>query len=46
MSYCGELNLSVTSCASILPDMQFYLSCLQDTYDELDTLATNAVDAP
>ena len=46
MSYCGELNLSVTSCASMLPDMQFYLSCLQDTYDELDTLATNVVDAP
>lgn len=37
MSYCGELNLSIMSCAEILPDMQFYMSCLQDTCGELAT---------
>ncbi len=46
MSYCGELNLSVMSCAEILPDIEFYLSCLQDTYDALATAATSHADAP
>jgi diacylglycerol O-acyltransferase / wax synthase len=41
MSYCDELNLSVMSCAKALPDLPFYLSCLQHTYEELaDAAAT------
>ena len=35
LSYCGELNLSVMSCVEILPDMDFYLDCLQCTFDQL-----------
>jgi WS/DGAT/MGAT family acyltransferase len=46
MSYCGELNLSVLSCAEILPDMGFYLSCLQDTYEALATAAGSHAGAP
>jgi diacylglycerol O-acyltransferase / wax synthase len=46
MSYCGALNLSVTSCAEILPDLPFYLRCLQDTYAELTDAVASHAEAP
>ncbi len=46
MSYCGALNLSVMSCAEILPDLPFYLSCLQDTHTELTSAVAAHAEAP
>jgi len=34
-SYCGQLNISVISCRSMMPDPGFYAECLQQSFDEL-----------
>jgi len=34
-SYCGDFTISVTSCREMMPDPAFYVTCLQDSFDEL-----------
>ncbi len=34
-SYCDDLDISVTSCREMLPDLDFYVECIQHSFDEL-----------
>ncbi len=34
-SYCGRINVGVSSCREMMPDPAFYRSCLQESFDEL-----------
>ncbi|NVK40243.1 MAG: wax ester/triacylglycerol synthase family O-acyltransferase [Oceanospirillaceae bacterium] len=34
-SYDGKLNISVVSCPELMPDPEFYVQCLQNSYDGL-----------
>ncbi|MEH6582548.1 MAG: wax ester/triacylglycerol synthase family O-acyltransferase [Halioglobus sp.] len=34
-SYCGQFMISATSCRDMMPDPDFYRSCLQESFDEL-----------
>lgn len=36
-SYCGELTLGITACGKMMPDPDFYLQCLQASFDELQS---------
>jgi WS/DGAT/MGAT family acyltransferase len=38
-SYCGQFTVSATSCRDMMPDPDFYVECLQASFDELDTAA-------
>jgi WS/DGAT/MGAT family acyltransferase len=34
-SYCGHINVSITSCREMIPDPEFFADCLQASFDEL-----------
>ncbi len=34
-SYCGHINISITSCREMIPDPEFFADCLQSSFDEL-----------
>jgi WS/DGAT/MGAT family acyltransferase len=38
-SYAGKLNISATSCPKLLPDIEFYMQCLQDSFAQLQLSA-------
>jgi diacylglycerol O-acyltransferase len=38
-SYCGQITISVNSCRDMMPDPDFFGSCIQDSFDELKVLA-------
>ncbi|NND83197.1 MAG: wax ester/triacylglycerol synthase family O-acyltransferase [Gammaproteobacteria bacterium] len=38
-SYCGQFIISVTACRKMMPDPEFYLQCVRESYDELLTAA-------
>ena len=38
-SYCGQFTVSATSCRDMMPDPDFYVECLQASFDELDAAA-------
>lgn len=35
MSYCGKLSISFTSCREMIPDPDFFESCIESAYKEL-----------
>jgi WS/DGAT/MGAT family acyltransferase len=35
LSYCGRITISATSCREMLPDPEFFASCIQSSYDAL-----------
>ena len=41
-SYCGQFVISATCCRVMMPDLEFYRECLQESFDEL--LASVAID--
>ena len=47
-SYCGEVNLGISSCRDMMQDPTFYRECIQASYDELIALvkAKNTADSP
>lgn len=38
-SYCGDFTLSFTGCRELLPDPEFYMQCLKESYAELLEMA-------
>ncbi|MEH6549922.1 MAG: wax ester/triacylglycerol synthase family O-acyltransferase [Pseudomonadales bacterium] len=38
-SYCGQLNVSVTSCREMMPDPAFYVECIEESFNELKEAA-------
>jgi WS/DGAT/MGAT family acyltransferase len=42
VSYCGRLTISATSSREMLPDPEFFASCLQQSYDELKAATLGA----
>ena len=40
-SYCGNLVLSVTSCRRTMPDIDFFIQCIQDSFTELAAQANS-----
>jgi len=34
-SYCGHINISITSCREMIPEPEFFAQCLQGSFDEL-----------
>jgi diacylglycerol O-acyltransferase len=38
-SYCGRISLSAFSCRSMMPDPDFYMQCLNQSFDEILTAA-------
>ena len=34
-SYCGEVNIGVTSCREMMPDPAYYADCLRESFAEL-----------
>lgn len=44
-SYNGQITLSVNSCREMMPDPEFFGQCLQDSYDELKSAATDRLAA-
>ncbi len=45
-SNAGTFSLSFTACREMLPDRDFYIECLQESYDELKRAAEKAPKAP
>jgi diacylglycerol O-acyltransferase len=41
ISGAGKITINFVSCREMLPDPQFYRSCLQTAYDELEAAALN-----
>ena len=39
-SYNGKITFCVTSCRDIMPDPEFYVQCIQDSFDELKIAAS------
>lgn len=39
-SYNGKINFNVTSCRDIMPDLEFYIQCIRDSFDELKAAAS------
>ncbi len=44
-SYNGQISFSVTSTREILPDIEFFIQCLRDSFDELLQAAGGVLDA-
>ncbi len=44
-SYDGEISFSVTSTREILPDIDFFMQCLRDSFDALLEAANKVVDS-
>jgi diacylglycerol O-acyltransferase len=42
VSYCGRLTISATSSREMLPDPEFFASCLQQSYDQLKAATLGA----
>ena len=40
-SYCGQFMISVTCCREMMPDPEFYLKCVRESFDELQIAAEN-----
>ena len=34
-SYCGEATISFTACRELLPDPEFYIECIEESFEEL-----------
>ena len=34
-SYCGRISLSAMACREMMPDPEFYIQCLNDSFDEI-----------
>ncbi|UIP06351.1 wax ester/triacylglycerol synthase family O-acyltransferase [Erythrobacter sp. SDW2] len=43
-SYCAEATISFTACRELLPDPEFYVQCIEDSFNEL-LAAAKALDA-
>jgi len=44
-SYNGEISFSVTSTREILPDIEFFMQCLRDSFEALLEAANNVVNS-
>ncbi|NIB38884.1 wax ester/triacylglycerol synthase family O-acyltransferase [Pseudomaricurvus alkylphenolicus] len=44
-SYCGTATVSFQACRAMMPDPQFYRSCVIDTFEELKTATQMALDS-
>jgi diacylglycerol O-acyltransferase len=42
LSYCGRITISATSSREMLPDPEFFASCIQNSYDDLKTATLGA----
>jgi diacylglycerol O-acyltransferase / wax synthase len=42
VSYCGRITISVTSSREMLPDPEFFASCIQKSYDDLKAATRSA----
>lgn len=38
-SYCGQFSISITCCRKMMPDPEFYMNCVRESYEELNTAA-------
>jgi len=38
-SYCGQFMISATACREMMPDPDFYMDCMQESFDELVSAA-------
>lgn len=45
-SYCDEATISFTACRELLPDPEFYVQCIEDSFAELRDAAKGLADAP
>ena len=39
-SYNGTMGINITACRDLLPDPEFYMQCMKESFDELYTAAT------
>jgi diacylglycerol O-acyltransferase len=42
LSYCGRITISATSSREMLPDPEFFASCIQHSYDDLKAATLGA----
>ena len=44
-SYCGRISLSAMACREMMPDPDFYIQCLNDSFDEItcDVICVSAI---
>ena len=40
-SYNGEMSFNITSCRRTLPDIEFFIECIRDSFEELSEIAKN-----
>jgi len=45
-SYCDEATISFTACRDLLPDPEFYIQCIEDSFNELKEAAAAVEAAP
>lgn len=45
-SYCGQFIISVTCCREMMPDPEFYIQCIRESYEELLAAAEQAAKPP
>ena len=43
-SYCGQFSITFTACREIMPDPDFYVECLHESFNELLEAATEILD--
>ena len=46
VSYCGHIYLAVTSCREIIPDIERYITCLEESWSELVAASEPAASRP